>query len=244
MPLIKSTSSAAAQAKPFNMGDIEAHARRMLLKARQDADQLLAAAQEEAEKIKANAHIEGLASGKKEGLVQGKAEGLKQGKAEAFEKESKQLSELIMLMQQSMQQLNDQQQELMNRSEAEVLPLALAIAEKVTRRMGTLDPRVVEANAREAVRLVLSRHDIRIAANPGQRVLLEEVAERLKQQWPQLERITIIEDPSITPGGCRVTTAGGEIDADLQSQLDRIARELVPEVEPSLEPQMNADERR
>jgi flagellar assembly protein FliH len=220
MPLIKSTSSAAAQAKPFNMGDIEAHARRMLLKARQDADQLLAAAQAEAEKIKAAAHIEGLASGKKEGLAQGKAEGLKQGKAEAFEKESKQLSELLTLMQQAMQQLNDQQQELMNRSEAEVLPLALAIAEKVTRRMGTLDPRVVEANAREAVRLVLSRHDIRIAANPG----------RLKQQWPQLERITIIEDPSITPGGCRVTTAGGEIDADLQSQLDRIARELVPEI--------------
>lgn len=231
MPLIKSGSSAASGAKPFNLSDIEAYARRMLLKARQDADQLLAAAQEQARTIQARAHIEGLAEGKKEGLLQGKSEGLKQGKAEAFEKHSRQLTELLTLLQQAMQELNDQRQQLINRCEAEVLPLALAIAEKVTRRLGKLDPRVVEANAREAVRMVLSRHDIRIACHPEQVRLLDEVSERLRQQWPQLQRITIVADSSMTPGGCRVFTAGGQIDADLQSQLDRIARELVPEPE-------------
>ncbi|GIW76288.1 MAG: hypothetical protein KatS3mg104_1351 [Phycisphaerae bacterium] len=229
MPVIKSGSSAASGAKPFNLSDIEAHARRILLKARQDADQLLAAAREQAQAIQARARIEGLAEGKKEGLLQGKAEGLKQGKSEAYDQYHQQLTGLVTLLHQTMRELDDQRQQLINRCEAEVLPLALAIAEKVTRRLGKLDPRVVEANAREAVRMVLSRHDIRIVCHPEQVALLNEVSERLQKHWPQLQHITITADPSITPGGCRVLTAGGEIDADLQSQLDRIARELVPE---------------
>ncbi len=229
MALLKAHSAQASQARPFNMADIEAYARTMLLKARQDADQLLAAAQTEAERIIEEAHIAGLASGKKEGLIQGHAEGIKTGTSDAFESEKKQLTELLAAMQLAMQQMDEQRRDLVNRAEAEVLPLALAIANKVTRRMGTLDPRVVEANAHEAVRLVLSRHDLRIHANPDQKTLLEEIAIRLQQHWPQLTRIAVVADESIIPGGCRVVTAGGEIDADLQSQLDRIARELVPE---------------
>ncbi len=34
-------------------------------------------------------------------------------------------------------------------------------------------------------------------------------------------------DDRIAPGGCRVQTEGGGIDADLESQLDRIVREIV-----------------
>ncbi len=221
------------------MADIESYARTMLLKARQDADQLLAAAQTEADKLQAQAKIEGLAQGKKEGIAQGKVEGAKAGKAEAFDAEKQSLGDLIAMLQTAVASLEQQRRELVERAESEVLPLALTIARKVTKRMGALDPRVVEANAREAVRLVLSRHDIRLTTHPTQKRLMEEIATRLKADWPQLERVTIVEDFSISPGGCRVTTAGGEIDAELDTQLDRIARELVPEIEP----QMDADER-
>jgi flagellar assembly protein FliH len=239
MPLIKSSSSAIASARPFSMADIESYARTLLLKARQDADQLLAAAQDEAELLKKTAQIEGLAAGKKEGLIQGKAEGEKVGRADAFDSEKKKLAELLTALQAMLVTLDQERESLTNRAEAEVLPLSLAIANKVTKRMGLLDPRVVEANARESVRLVLSRHDLRIHANPAQRDLMHQIATRLQQQWPQLTHIEVIEDIGITPGGCRISTAGGEIDADLQSQLDRIARELIPEPEP----QVNADER-
>ncbi len=233
MPLIKATSSLAANARPFSMADIEAYARKLLLKARQDADQLLAAAQAEAEQLKvqvtAQARIEGLAQGKKEGLAQGRAEGTKAGKAEAFDAEKTTIVELMETLKSTIASLEQVQNGAADRAEAEVLPLALTIARKVTKRMGALDPRVVEANAREAIRLVLSRHDVRVAIHPSQKQLMEEIAQRLQVDWPQLERVTVLEDANITPGGCRVTMAGGEIDAELDTQLDRLARELVPE---------------
>lgn len=210
------------------MADIESYARQMLLKARQDADQLLAAAQDEAERIKQSARADGLALGKKEGVAQGKAEGAALGKKEAFEAEKKRVGDLSSALQAALTALDEQRRDLIEKAESEVLPLALSIARKVTKRMGQLDPRVVEANAREAARLVLSRHEIRIAVHPSQKQTMDDVAVRLKQQWPQFTTIQITESESITPGGCRITTAGGEIDAELETQLDRIAMELVP----------------
>jgi flagellar assembly protein FliH len=216
------------------MADIEGYARKMLLQARQQADQLLAAAQAEAAAMKTQAHAdglaEGLAAGKREGLAQGKAEGQTAGKTAAFEAEKAKMAELLATIASLAQAFDEQRHAMVEEAEAEVLPLALAIARKVTKRMGTLDPCVVEANAREAVRLLASKHEARIVLHPSQRQLMMDVVAKLKIQWPQLQHVSLVDDESVTPGGCRVHTAGGEIDAELDSQLDRLARELVPDL--------------
>jgi len=41
-------------------------------------------------------------------------------------------------------------------------------------------------------------------------------------------RREIVEDESIAPGGCRVFTSHGHVDADLQTQLDRVTMKLLP----------------
>ena len=45
---------------------------------------------------------------------------------------------------------------------------------------------------------------------------------RLATQWPALEHVELVDDEAIAPGGCRVTTAAGEVDAQIDTQLDRI----------------------
>jgi flagellar assembly protein FliH len=234
MALIKQSNPAAAAARPFSMADIESHARKMLLQARQQADQLLAAAQAEAEAMKRQALEEGtaqgLAAGKREGLAQGKAEGVATGRKEAFEAEKTDLTELAAALAAALEQFDGGRRAMIEEAEAELLPLALSIARKVTKRMGAIDPRVVESNAREAVRLLATKHDVRIVLHPSQSQLMHSVVDRMKVQWPQLGHVTLVDDTSITPGGCRVHTAGGEIDAELDSQLDRLARELVPDI--------------
>jgi flagellar biosynthesis/type III secretory pathway protein FliH len=54
------------------------------------------------------------------------------------------------------------------------------------------------------------------------------VLPRIGAQWPNLKHVELIADGTLVPGGCRVYTGGGVIDADLELQLERIARELVP----------------
>jgi flagellar biosynthesis/type III secretory pathway protein FliH len=47
--------------------------------------------------------------------------------------------------------------------------------------------------------------------------------------WPALKHVELMDDPSLSPGGCRILTGGGVIDAELNAQVDRIAAELLPE---------------
>ena len=233
MPVIKAAQSPPSL-RAFSMADIEAHARAILLKAQRQAEALLVEAQSASEVLKAEAYAQGLAEGKKHGLEQGRAEGAKVGEKKAFDSETTKLTSLVTTLQEMTLVFDTRRQELIDRADSEVLPLALAITRKVTRRLGALDPRVVEANLKEAVRLVVSKHNVLVAVHPSQLELIEQTSVTLKKQWPQLQSIAIVPDESVAPGGCRVRTSGGEIDADLESQLDRIARELVPESEPQM----------
>jgi len=73
MAVIKSAN--APSLVPFSMADIERHAKSVLLRAQQQAEQLLAAAQMEAEWLKQQATSEGLIAGRKQGTVEGVATG-------------------------------------------------------------------------------------------------------------------------------------------------------------------------
>lgn len=231
MPLIKS-ANAPASVSTFSMSDIEAHARSMLIKANKQAEQLLIAAQAEAEVIKEQAKAEGLAIGKREGIVQGKVEGAAAGKQAAFDAEKAKLDEAFAVLTAMKEAFDAERHRIIEKAEAEVMPLALAIARKITKRLGEIDPAVIEANLREAIRLINGPHDLRVTIHPDQHTLVGELLPRIGQQWPQIKRATIVTDPTIAPGGCRVSTAGGEIDTDLNHQLDRLIDELVGVVHP------------
>jgi flagellar biosynthesis/type III secretory pathway protein FliH len=51
-----------------------------------------------------------------------------------------------------------------------------------------------------------------------------------------LKHIELLTDPAIAPGGCRVYTDGGEIDARLEVQLARVVADLLPERQEDLHP--------
>jgi flagellar assembly protein FliH len=113
---------------------------------------------------------------------------------------------------------------------ADVLELALLLARKVTHRLAA-DPAVASANVAEAVRLVSNTSSVRVAVHPRDRQTVEESLPQLKLQLPKLGQVEIVEDDTLAPGGCRIFTAGGQIDADLDAQLNRIAADLVPDAE-------------
>jgi flagellar assembly protein FliH len=110
----------------------------------------------------------------------------------------------------------------------EVVALAVAIARRVTKRQGLVDPEVLTENLREAMKLVAHAADVRIAVHPQQKVVLESVLPQLRLSWPDLKHVELVEDSALSPGGCRIFTARGTVDADLDGQLDRVVNDLLP----------------
>ncbi len=228
MGLIKS-SNAPTNAVPFSMKDVETTAKQMLLRARQQADQLLAAAQAQGEALKQQMHAEGLAEGRKAGYEQGLAEGRAQGLEQALAEHRQQLSDLHAALTEALGQVEQSRQELACAALSEVVALAAAIARRVTKRQALIDPQVLEENVAEAMRLVIHGADLRLVIHPAQKQTMEQMLPRLALEWPALQHAQIVEDPAIHPGGCRLMTARGEIDADIEGQLDRVIAELLPE---------------
>lgn len=227
MGLIKA-NNAPVSAVPFSMKDIEDAARRTLLRACRQAEEVLAAAQAEAEALKEAARAEGFAEGRQQGLVEGDEAGRQSGHEQALAEHRAKLTELVGGLGESLAQLDASRRALEAEGLREVVELAATIARRVTKRQAAIDPGVLEGNLVEVMKLVVHAADVRVAVSPSEKSALESILPRLQLQWPALEHVELVADPDLVPGGVRVSTRGGEIDASLDEQLDRIVMELLP----------------
>lgn len=232
MGLIKSANTPATLS-PFSMKDIEDHARRLLLKARKQAEQLLIEAQAEGEKLKAQAKAAGHAEGTRQGLAEGHAEGRKSGHAQALAEHTAALTTLVSTLTTIATEINATRHQLEDEAAGAVVQLSVSIARKVTKLQGQRDPGVLSANVDAAARMVVRATDVRLSLHPSQRDILLSELPALKTQWPALAHVELVDDPTLSPGGCRIRTRGGLIDADLDAQVDRIALELLPDAKPA-----------
>ena len=233
MAVIKAEQSPVSQLAAFSMADIEKQAKAIVIAARIRAERIMVAAQQEAEDLKRTAHAQALVEGKKQGIVQGIEEGRALGREEALGEQRQALANVIGALSASAQELEGARVALESEAKQAVVALAIAIAERVTKRLGLLDPAVAQANIEEALRLVVHSVDVRIAIHPSQKETLVDVLPRLKAAWPEMKHVELIADGTLAPGGCRVFSGGGQIDGDLDLQLTRIAQELIPQPDES-----------
>jgi flagellar assembly protein FliH len=229
MPLIKPTSPHAAKVSSFSLRDVERMARQMLIDARTQADELLGQARVDAEQIRARAYAEGLEQGRVDGRKRGIEEGRALGRQEALEQQRAALTGLSQTLVEMLRQVESVRDALLDEAQRDVIRLALAIARRVTRRLGERDADVLRANAADAERLAVSRRDLRISVHPSQLDLMRQTLAELQVNFPKLRHAEVTADETVAPGGCRVHTAGGVIDADLDVQVQRIADDLLAE---------------
>jgi flagellar assembly protein FliH len=228
MGLVKA-SAAPAGLSPFSMRDVEEQAKAMLVRARRAAEQLLVEAQREAAEMKRHAHAHGLAEGRVEGLNRGAAEGRAAGLQQALEEHRGQFTQAVGALGAAMTELDAARVRLESAALEEVVQLAIAVARRVTKRQGMIDPAVLAENLREAMNLVVHAGDVKVAIHPAQRAALEVALPAMRLEFPRLGHVELTDDPSIEPGGCRIYAGGGQIDATLDEQLDRVVADLLPD---------------
>lgn len=227
MSVIKA-NAAPKSVRPFSMTDIETAARRLLLRAQQQSEALLAEAQVEAQALRQQAATQGHAQGREQGYQQGLAAGQAAGLEQALSENRQRIDQVFSALCAATTEIEQSRHQLATQALSEVIELALSIARRVTKRQGAIDPEVLAGNLQEAMKLVVHRADLRIAIHPEQRQALDDLLPRLQLQWPALQHVQLIENPDITPGGCRVYSRQGMVDADLSSQLDRVIADLLP----------------
>ncbi len=143
------------------------------------------------------------------------ADGFAEGRAE-FEVRNAELAARIARFDSILGLLSQPLADLDVQIEKQLVTLALTVARHLVRRELRIDPTQVIAIIRETVALLpAAARNVRVHLHPEDAALVRErlAAPQSEGAW------TVIEDPVLGRGGCRVTTDTAHIDARLETRL-------------------------
>ncbi len=219
MSIIKATDRGhGIEPVAFNFDDMAVKAGAYLDGVRQQASQVVARAQQQAEqsrkKIEDEAHKKGYADGQRE--IQRLVE----------KKLGEQLATLLPALAATIQEIQHAKQAWLTHWERSAVKLATAIAEKIVRRQIEACPEITLGLIRESLELAAGSSTVRVMLHPKDYEALQPKAETLVAAAAGLGDCELVADAAISPGGCRVETAFGCIDQQIETQLRRIEEEL------------------
>jgi len=233
MPVPKQyhTTPAMREAIVLDLGDIGAQASRIRAAAETQAQQIIAQANDKAEQIAREREAAAQERGYNEGLEKGLAEGREQGHAEALAKSSEELRQLTAAWSQVVSEWEQQRVEMEREARQSVLQFAMLAAEKLVHRVIEVDESVVVDQAAHALSLVLSAHNASVRIHPVDHPILEDALPELLKELNEIDHIELVDDESITPGGCVVAFGQGTIDATIERQLGRLIDLILPQAD-------------
>lgn len=160
-----------------------------------------------------------------EAFAQGKAAGFAAGEA-AAQQIIDQLAQQVAHLDKVLGTLAKPLEEMDEQVESQLVNLVLAIGRQLVRRELKTEPSQVIAVIRESVGLLpASARDVRVHLHPDDATVVRE-----KLATPGPDRAwTIIEDPVMTRGGCKVTTDTAQIDARLETRIATVVSSILGE---------------
>jgi flagellar assembly protein FliH len=178
--------------------------------ARNEAVDIVAAAQAEADSIREQARAEG------------HAEGLAAGREEF----AAQAAPAVQALAESLVQAEADRDRVAAEVESAAVDLALQIAEKALTTALMVHPDRVVDVVRGALRCLVERERVTILVHPADLPLVRDAADGLVQQLGGIEHIEVQEERRVQRGGAIVRSSAGEIDARIHTKLDN-AREIL-----------------
>ncbi len=177
------------------------------------------------ERRKADASVELLRQALQESEARGYQAGIEKAQAEsqvsldALAAKVRQLESILQLLGQPLAEMDAE-------VEKELLHLALSVGKQLARRELRIDPSQVIGIIRESLsQLPSSARDIRVHLHPEDATIVRErLAEPTSQRaW------TIVEDPTMTRGGCVVRTEASQIDVKFESRVSAVIASVLGE---------------
>ncbi len=172
--------------------------------------QMLAQARSEAERVREDARAEGFAQGLDEGRAEAMA-AVASGAA-AVASAAQELAEARCGLEEGLQR--------------DAVELALALAAKILGGAIEAQPDRVLEVVRGAIRHLADRRIITILVNPEDLEIVNAGIDELRSHAGGIEQCEIQADRRVGRGGAVVRTSEGEVDADIDTQLER-ARQVI-----------------
>ncbi|MCG6154506.1 FliH/SctL family protein [Rubinisphaera margarita] len=227
--VMKSAAVADAMAVgQFNYEDLRGRCENYLDSVRQQAQQLLTDAQDNAEKIKQAAIKEGREVGLKQGLLEAEKSIQTRVKQEAAAAVDAKLKTVLPSLKQAVAEVHQIRDQAESYWHDQAIDLVMAMTGKLVHRMLERDPGIGVERLQEVLKLVVGQSELQIEVAESDLAALQEELEQVTKRVSQTG-VKLIGQAELKPGDYRVLMKYGEIDARVDVQLQRIIEELVGE---------------
>ncbi|MBI4753445.1 hypothetical protein HY793_03640 [Candidatus Desantisbacteria bacterium] len=178
----------------------------------------VARGEEQAEDIRHQAHEQGFTVGKQEGYDAGYK--IVQEKFQAL------LAQIEMVLTEAKKEKERIFQKAQEDMSEEIVELSILIAKKIIKTETANNRDIIIANIKDALSKMKSQGEITIRVNLVDFQHVESMKDELLGIASGLKGIHFHDDPSIEPGGCKIETTLGIIDATISAQMERVEEEL------------------
>jgi flagellar assembly protein FliH len=214
--VIKSTLGARnAGAVAFNFEDVAQHANQYVGEVQARANAIVAEARAQAAAVTQRSENEG------------REAAMRAAEKVLDEKVGQRMETLLPALEKVVAELTDAKQAWLRHWEASAIHLAAKVAARVVRRELEHDPQITIDLVREALEMSAGSSQVKILLNPTDFETLGGNVKSLCAEIARSAKAEVIADATVSPGGCRLETQHGVIDQQIESQLDRIAAELI-----------------
>lgn len=211
----------------FNFEDLRQKGEEYLAQARAEAEALVSAARQEAAALRDQARREGRETGRAEGLQAAQVTIEQQVAQRAEQLSSQRLRTALPALELAARGLRAQRDDWLVRWETTAIELAVAIAGKVVRGVIQAEPERVRSMLRDVLQLAAGQSQVAISLSPQDVEQLGADAAEVVRSTSGCADARLVADPHLGPGDCRIVTQHGEIDARIDTMLDRMTAELL-----------------
>jgi flagellar assembly protein FliH len=204
----------APQATAFNFDDLSKQAQAYLDKVHEQAQKIIVDAQQQAQVIRQQAE------------KQGKAAGQRSIEQITSQQVAQQMATALPALASAIAQVEQARHHWLEHWQQQAVHLAAAMAARIVRRELTARPEITIDLVRETLEMASGRPQVDLHLHPADHKTLAIQLERLAEHFGRVSQITLVADPTVSQGGCRLQSRHGVIDQQIEAQLARIENEL------------------
>lgn len=214
----------------LELRDIAAKADNVLAAAREEAAKILANARSEAAMLHEAARREGFEEGKTSGQTHGRDEGLREALEEARKRLKSDEASLVSALKEMIESFSADRERMLSAARRDAVVLAVAIAGRVCQKLSQIDDAAIEMAREactEALQLISESTEAVIRVHPQDASAISELTAELADRIRSARGVQLTADETVGRGGVVVATSNSVVDATVAGRIDRIADELI-----------------
>lgn len=182
-------------------------------------------AMEKLKEIQENAYKEGFSLG------------FEDGRKRAFDENSKVIAQSISELNSLLKTIENMKKEILSHNEAHIMQLLFHMASKLAQAHLEYDHEPLINIIKQAIELAQGDENVTVYVSKSQLEFLESVQQQQNAEMDALNKVKLIANDSIKPGGCIVETNYGEVDSQVETRVEQLLvslKEHMPRVKPKI----------